>query len=130
VRKAAPDLPRKLLNSSRKYRLTHKREFDSVFAKPYKTTRHFLIALYIPNQFTHPRLGIITGKRHINTAVARNRCRRIIRESFRQYRDQLGAWDIIVMIRSASPVLKKADGKQTLRTEIDALWQPIIAKNQ
>lgn len=122
------DLPRKLLNFNRKYRLVRKQDFEFVFAKPSKSTRHSLLALYRPNTLAHPRLGIIVGKRHIRTAVVRNRCRRVIRESFRQFGDQLGGLDIVVMVRTAIPALSKAAGKQTLRHDIDTLWQALTPK--
>ena len=52
------------------------------------------------------RLGIIVQRRFIATAVARNRAKRRLRESFRRHRDQLPALDIVVL---AYPELAQSD---------------------
>lgn len=119
VPKAAQGLP---FSYSRKYRLASKREVQSVFAaKPKKISRQYLLVLYIPNQLTYPRLGIIAGKQHLRRAVDRNRVRRIIRESFRHEMEKLKGLDLIVLIRSSCSTVET----KTLRNDIDNLWQSI-----
>ena len=107
---------------SRSFRLISKQDFQFVFAKPYKVSHRYLLALYRPNQCSHPRLGIIISKQHVKRAVDRNLLRRIIRESFRYHRDMLKELDIIVLVRSKwSPLDSK-----TLRNDIDNLWLLLI----
>ena len=119
VQKAAKGLP---FSYSRQYRLASKREVQSVFtAKPKKVSRQYLLVLYMPNQLSYARLGIIAGKRHLRRAVDRNRVRRVIRESFRHAKEKLKGQDLIVMIRSTCSAL---DSK-TIRNDIDNLWQAI-----
>ena len=119
MQKAAQGLP---YSYSRKYRLASKVEVQSVFAaKPKKISRQYLLVLYTPNQLHHARLGIIAGKQHLRRAVDRNRVRRIIRESFRQQKETLKGFDVIVMIRSSCRALEA----NVIRNDIDHLWQAI-----
>src|SRR5580658_3629003 len=110
---------------SRKYRLVTKHDFQSVFAKPNKATHKFLLALYKPNQQLCPRLGIIIAKHYVKLAVNRNRLRRQVRESFRHHKDELKGLDIIILMRSECSPLDNKDN-QTLRDDIDKLWQKLI----
>ena len=52
------------------------------------------------NHRQHPRLGLAITKKKIRTAVARNRLKRIIRESFRHHKDSLKGLDIVVLCQS------------------------------
>jgi ribonuclease P protein component len=117
-----------LLNFSRKDRLISKQDFQFVFDQPSKSTRHALLALCRPNQQSIARLGIMIGKRYVRRAVDRNRLRRVIRERFRQQKEDLQGLDIVVMLRSATPSYLTKTGKQTLRDDIDTLWQAITSK--
>lgn len=108
-----------MLCFSRHNRLASKQDFQSVFANPLKVTRKSLLALYRQNQETNPRLGIIIGKQHVRLSVARNRLRRIIRESFRHHKETVKGLDIIVIVRSEC----SAKAKSALREDIDNLWQ-------
>ena len=58
--------------------------------------------LYRPNGTTEPQLGLAIGKKNCRAAVGRNRLKRIIRESFRHNRAQLGGVDIIVLNQPAA----------------------------
>ncbi len=45
------------------------------------------------------RLGIVVAKKNVRLAVARNRLKRIVRESFRQQQDSLQGLDVVVIIK-------------------------------
>lgn len=64
---------------------------------------HPALILYVrKNRFGEPRFGITTGKK-IGKAVARNRCRRIIREAYRLlYQSISGGWDLVFVARKAT----------------------------
>lgn len=53
-----------------------------------------------PNRLGHARLGLAVPKRAVNKATARNRLKRLIRESFRRHQHELGACDVVVLVRS------------------------------
>jgi ribonuclease P protein component len=79
-------------------RLLNSRDFQHVFEhREYKSSDRFLTLLACRNQRDDPRLGLAITKKKINTAVARHHLKRVIRESFRQHKQQLAGLDIIVM---------------------------------
>ncbi len=63
------------------------------------------------------------GKRTINSAVIRNRTKRILRDSFRQNQEKLAGLDIIIIARQQCDKLNK----QKLREGIDQLWEKLLA---
>jgi ribonuclease P protein component len=103
---------------SRNDRLTRPAEFQRVFSHPVKIGSRLFTVLARPNELDHARLGIAVSKKNVRKAVARNRIKRIIRESFRMMRDQLGALDIVVIAR------RGADGESrgTLRDTLNEQW--------
>lgn len=67
------------------------------------------------------RLGLVISRKHVPSAVARNRIKRVSRESFRLLKAQLCGWDIVVIGRSG--VGKKT--KLELRTALAWHWKKI-----
>lgn len=53
-----------------------------------------------PNDLSQARLGLIVSKRHIATAVGRNRVKRLLREWFRQRQSELTGLDIIARLKA------------------------------
>lgn len=94
-------------------RLLSSSEFKNVFddATARISHQHFLI-LARANQLDRPRLGLVIAKKHIRFAVARNRMKRLIRESFRLQQQPLSGIDVIVLARKG----------------MDELTNPVIAK--
>lgn len=111
----------KQLGFPSQYRLLSKADFKAVFDQCDKVNQKQFLALFKPNQMSHARLGIVIAKRTVNSAVARNRIRRVIRESFRLNREQLKGFDIIVLVRQNCDTLDKAN----LREGIDKLWEKL-----
>ena len=107
---------------SRQFRLVSKRDFQWVFAKPQKVTTPYLLALCRASQLPYARLGIIINKHHVKHAVARNRWRRVIRESFRHHQAALKRLDIIIIMRSECSRLSK----KILRDDADQLWNQLV----
>ena len=56
--------------------------------------------LYLNNNLGQPRIAIQITKKAVKLAVIRNRIRRTIRESFRDYLGELGSFDILLLISS------------------------------
>ena len=71
------------------------------------------------NNLAYARLGLAISKKQCKKAVARNRLKRIIRESFRQNQAALGGLDIVVMNRAGA-----ADAEtKVLQDSLDNHWQ-------
>lgn len=106
----------------RSHRLVTKADFKRVFDEPIKVGQRYLMILCRLNQKKHARIGIIVGKRVANSAVARNRIRRIVRESFRLNQEKLVGWDIVVIGRQQCDTLSC----DNIRKGIDNLWEKLL----
>lgn len=82
--------------------------------------------LYRPSGLEHSRLGMTTSAKRLRTAVARNRVRRQVRESFRQGGIRDFGLDIVVLVRETAATATNADIRSSLaghwrRLQRDAL---------
>ena len=109
---------------ARHQRLLRPAEFQRVFDRPCKISDKHLTVLCRQNDLPHARLGLAISKRNNKTAVARNRIKRLSRESFRQYQFELTGLDIIVLARTSAAQLTK----QELLRVCENLWQGLIKK--
>lgn len=101
-------------------------DFKQVFDQPKKTVGKNLLILWKPGHGSCARMGVIAGKRVSKLAVSRNRIRRIIRDSFRLTKDQLGLLDIIVIAKQSCAELSNTE----LRHETDILWKKLKTHSQ
>ena len=58
-------------------------EYKYVFDRPVRSSDRYFTVLARPNKLLHSRLGLAFTKKRVKLAVARNRLKRISRESFR-----------------------------------------------
>jgi len=58
-------------------------DYNHVFDKSVRSSDRYFTVLARPNKLLHARLGMAITKKRVKTAVARNRLKRIARESFR-----------------------------------------------
>lgn len=103
----------------RALRLTRPAEYRRVFASAARNTSRAFTVLVVPNALQHPRLGLAVSRKAAPRAVARNRIKRIIRESFRQQHRELGDWDIVILARNAAAT----SSALVLRTELEQHWK-------
>jgi len=68
------------------------------------------------------RLGLAVPKRQIKTAIARNRIKRLIRESFRYNQTRLAGLDIVVLVRAGAARV----ANPTFLRDLDTLWDRLI----
>jgi ribonuclease P protein component len=85
---------------ARNDRLLTPEDYKFVFDKAVKTADSAYTILARPNSTSTPRLGVIVSKKNVAHASARNRLKRIVRESFRHHKETLPAYDIVVICRS------------------------------
>ena len=95
-------------------RLLTAAEFEAVFAAPQVSSDRYFTVLMRSNDRGHPRLGLAIAKRRIRKATARNRLKRIVRESFRLNQHQLPAADFVVMAKPAAATAQR-----------DVLWESL-----
>lgn len=123
--KVVKDLPTNTFEQGRpflkQFRLLKPAEFKYVFAEPVRVSGKYLTILYRKNTLAHPRLGLVISGKRVASSVARNRLKRLIRESFRLHTPALPAVDIVVLAKSQA-----ADAKnQEIRQCLEHLWQKL-----
>jgi ribonuclease P protein component len=91
-------------------RLAKRRQFDAVYRGGAKTAVGPLVAWAVPNDLGHWRLGLAVSRR-VGTAPARNRLRRLLRESFRLLQHEMpagpsgtGGYDVVVGAHPHEPL--------------------------
>ena len=67
------------------------------------------------------RLGLAIPRKYIKTAVARNRIKRLVRESFRQHQHALSGVDLVVTLRRDASGLNNREIVQRLERH----WQQV-----
>ncbi|MDG4552704.1 MAG: ribonuclease P protein component [Candidatus Competibacter sp.] len=87
---------------SRRARLTGRQAFTGVFARPVKSGDRYFTVLARPNDLPYSRLGLAISRKAAKSAVARNRLKRVVRESFRHHQQRLGGLDCVVMGRTGA----------------------------
>ncbi len=82
---------------SKDNRLLNAAAFGRVFDKASRSRDELFTVLCRRNDKQEARLGLAISKRHCRRATARNRIKRIIRESFRKQQELLAGLDIVVI---------------------------------
>jgi ribonuclease P protein component len=85
---------------TRDNRLLDAAAFGRVFEKATRSRDNLFTVLCRPNQQDIARLGLAISKKHCRRATARNRIKRVIRESFRQQQALLSGLDVVVINQS------------------------------
>lgn len=106
---------------TRELRLLTPSDFTPVFNNPVVASCPAFTILAIKNNREHPRIGLTIAKKRVKKAYARNRLKRLIRESFRHKQHQLPNIDIVVMAKNGA---EKLDN-ETLYKHLDKLWRKI-----
>lgn len=83
---------------------------------------HSATLLFRKNNLEHPRLGLIVSKKTAKRANARNRFKRVTRESFRLIQGSLPNVDIVILSRGK---ITESDN-QALFLEFSDAWQRLI----
>ena len=102
-------------------RLRSKTQFDSIYAAGKRIDDRFFGLRVKGNGLAHPRIGLAVAVKTAGSGVARNRTRRLIRESFRLAQHDLPAVDIVVTAKFPS----REAPATTLRASLATLWQRV-----
>jgi len=103
--------------------LTRPAQFQRVFRGASRYGNRYFTVLAKPNDAGVTRLGLAVSKRVSAKAVARNRIKRLVRESFRTQARSLTPQDFVVI---AKPAAAKASNQQ-LTDALRREWQRIQA---
>ena len=104
--------------NTRQSKLRNDAEFRRVFDAAARSSDAYFTVLARSNGCDYPRLGLAIGRKWIRRAVDRNKIKRLIRNSFRQHRDQLSGLDLVVMARCDG----KAENMQFF-SSLDKHWR-------
>jgi ribonuclease P protein component len=99
-------------------------EFRALQRRGAKLADAFFALSVLANGETYPRLGLSIATRAFGTAVARNRVKRLGRESFRLNQHSLPPVDVTVSARDAARSAKPSE----LRASLDAHWKTITRR--
>ena len=114
---------RKLTFEPRK-RLHQPAEFREVKRRGKKFADAFFSLSVLANHETYPRLGLSIATRTFGTAVARNRIKRLTRESFRLNQHSLPPVDVTVSVRDAARQASLGE----LRLSLGKHWKSITER--
>jgi ribonuclease P protein component len=81
-----------------------------------------MTVLATPNSRNKPRLGLVISRKAAGSAVARNRIKRLVRESFRHWQTQLGSLDVVVIGRAG--IAKQAN--RDLAQSLEKIWKRLM----
>jgi ribonuclease P protein component len=108
----------------RELRLLTPSDFTPVFKNPVVASSSAFTFLAKHNELNNPRLGLTIAKKRVKKAVARNRIKRLTRESFRLQQHDLPNIDIIVMAKNGTDKLSNEE----LNKQLDKLWLKIAQR--
>jgi len=109
---------------SRTSRLSRKRDFARVFARPLRFHDRCFVVLCVPNSLAYPRIGLALSRRRVAQASQRNRIKRQVRESFRLKGHDLGGLDIVLL---PQPQIARFDNP-TLRASLTCHWSNLAIR--
>jgi ribonuclease P protein component len=99
-------------------------EFRTVRQRGKRISDAYFSLSVLANNEDCPRLGLAIATRTFGSAVARNRIKRLTRESFRMNQHELPAVDVMVSARDAARLAPPRD----LRASLEKHWKNIALR--
>lgn len=113
--------------SKRFYAIKNDREFRYLFKKGQCCPSYGFVCYFRQTNRRRNRCGIVTGKK-LGKAVTRNRARRVIREAFRIFDNELCAatdkrYDFVFVARETTAGMKSTKVLGTMRTKLKGMLE-------
>jgi len=105
-------------------RLAGARDFERVFRHGARSGDGGVTVIARRNGLPHPRLGLAVARKVLRRAVARNRVKRVVRESFRHNQTMLAGYDFVVLAR---PGIARSDAR-VLRAALERHWRRALER--
>lgn len=93
-------------------------QFAAVFREGKKHRCQYFTLIGKPNGLGYARLGMVVAKKVVRLATARNRIKRLLRESFRLNQHLIGSVDVVLV---AHPDINRLDNVG-LKKQLDQQW--------
>jgi len=112
---------------ARDERLRRRADFLRCYRQGRRRHGSLAILYFVPNELSHPRMGI-TASRKVGNAVVRHRLKRRVKEIYRRWkeRDQLPSLDLVVHLK---PSAGKSDFA-SLREEVLRLLRGLTRRRR
>jgi ribonuclease P protein component len=102
-------------------------EFDAVFKRGTRVGGRLFLLVAATNRVRHDRLGLAVSRR-VGGAVARNRARRLLRESFRRLGPPTGPGvDLVVVARAEIVGCRQAEVDRELQERVGRIRRAPLA---
>ena len=119
------------LDFSYHHRLLNTVDYQGVFKSPdVRVAGKYFLLLARRTQKVTPRLGMVLSRKNIRLAVHRNRCKRVVRESFRIHQKQLEGMDLVFLARRGLDTLSKSELYELLGCQWELLWNKLRYVNR
>ncbi len=102
------------------------KEFDNVFKQGQRFKTDLLYFIYCNVADAPNKIGLVTSKKKIRTAVQRNLLRRVARENFRLHQQQFYYYHIVVIANTQANNVARQD----LHTCFQLFFQYLIRRSK
>jgi ribonuclease P protein component len=100
--------------------LRDQRDFNKLYSKGKPVHSKYLVLIYLRNGLSFNRYAFIASKKKVGNSVKRNRARRLMKESFREYRGEVKqGFDILFIARNTIDGVGCADVWQSMKNTLN-----------
>ncbi len=105
----------------RPQRILKASDFETIYARRRRVVDSCFAVNFTANELGLARLGLSVGAKAVGNSVARNRVKRVVRDSFRRAAGDLAGIDLVVGARNGARTAHNA----RLRESLDGLWKQV-----
>lgn len=107
---------------SRSHRIVSANDYKEIWQKARRLSGNCIALVNCKNHLAYARLGLSFSKKYFPNAVDRNRLKRVARETFRLYQNQLNSLDIIAVGYKGANLLSPKEQYHSFRE----LWLRLV----